>query len=398
MKYRTLYILSLVMITGLLLNLLELPRLSAKHESVAQAQGLPVLTTKSQVITLIKSALAKRQTGVAVHIKTREFNWDQLGAIINQAVNTSDDYDHYNYLGASWHMKGYTKKDFNLNITFRYMTSKAQEDQISARIKQVMAVIVKPGMSEDRKVKNIHDWVVKNVKYDETIRERSAYAGFFRGKTVCQGYSLMMYKMLKTAGVYNRIIVNQKHAWNVVRINNRFYHLDATWDDPTPDRGPNYVRYDYFNLSESELHAKESEEKDKIGYHNWNPKTLPAANTHYYLENLYALLTDVNSLNWQVISSEPATAITKSLVLPLQGKHGSSIRWKSSNPAISAAGVVTRPAPNRPDSAGTLTAYISKPRIPGTREYITETLTFQTRVLKNTEPPPVTSNPVPTVE
>ena len=35
------------------------------------------------------------------------------------------------------------------------------------------------------------------------------------------------------------------HAWNLVQIDGAWYHVDATWDDPTPDRA-GYIRYNYF--------------------------------------------------------------------------------------------------------------------------------------------------------
>ena len=27
------------------------------------------------------------------------------------------------------------------------------------------------------------------------------------------------------------------HAWNLVELDGKWYHLDATWDDPMPDQG-----------------------------------------------------------------------------------------------------------------------------------------------------------------
>ena len=39
------------------------------------------------------------------------------------------------------------------------------------------------------------------------------------------------------------------HAWNLVQIDGARYHVDATWDDPTPDRA-GYVRYDHFLKSD----------------------------------------------------------------------------------------------------------------------------------------------------
>ncbi|WP_439423080.1 immunoglobulin-like domain-containing protein [Saccharothrix sp. HUAS TT10] len=54
------------------------------------------------------------------------------------------------------------------------------------------------------------------------------------------------------------------------------------------------------------------------------------------------------------------SAVTADLALPTTGPYGSTISWRSSDPAVvSAAGAVTRPAPGRPAATATLTASAS---------------------------------------
>ncbi|MEI0738921.1 transglutaminase domain-containing protein [Paenibacillus sp. JTLBN-2024] len=61
-------------------------------------------------------------------------------------------------------------------------------------------------MNDHEKIKAIHDWIVLHLKYDETLQKYTAYDGLSSGSTVCQGYSLLAYKMLKDAGITNRIV------------------------------------------------------------------------------------------------------------------------------------------------------------------------------------------------
>jgi len=42
------------------------------------------------------------------------------------------------------------------------------------------------------------------------------------------------------------------HAWNLVKVDDEWYHLDTTWNDPVPDRG-NGIRYDYFLLNDTDM-------------------------------------------------------------------------------------------------------------------------------------------------
>ncbi|WP_167693430.1 DUF5050 domain-containing protein [Sporosarcina ureae] len=69
------------------------------------------------------------------------------------------------------------------------------------------------------------------------------------------------------------------HGWNKVKIDNVWYNLDSTWDDPVPDR-KGKVGYGYFLVSDKQL-AKT---------HSWNNTGLPkATDTRYeYMSKIHA--------------------------------------------------------------------------------------------------------------
>lgn len=269
---------------------------------------------------------------------------------------------------------GYSKYDFDLSLSIDYLTTAIQEEQINKKVSQLLSTMITEGMSVDRKIKLIHDWVVKNVKYDRSQVEHSAYAGFFKGTTVCQGYSIMIYKMLKESGVQNRILSSSNHAWNLVNINGKYYHLDATWDDPVPDQGPGRVSYKYYNLSDTELRARDSDNS-----HVWDASKFPAASSSYDLNNLNRLIDDIDSLSWSTISSQPYNAATRSLNLPGILNNGSTVHWKSTNRAVSSDGTVTRPACGQGNAGGELIATI-------TRGGISEEKRFPITILKSAVP------------
>ena len=162
-----------------------------------------------------------------------------------------------------------------VKFTFEYLENASQTSFIKKRVSQILKQIITPDMNDFQKEKAIHDWIVNNVSYDTTLTKFSAYAGLVSPyKTVCNGYSLLAYKMLNSAGIKTKIIEgqgnNQSHNWNMVYLDGAWYHLDVVWDDPVPDVSGK-VSYNYYNLTDSQIKVN----------HTWT-KTYPSAETDFY--------------------------------------------------------------------------------------------------------------------
>ena len=142
-------------------------------------------------------------------------------------------------------------------------TSKEQieqcESQIIAEKNQVLKQI--EGRSDIEKIKYIHDYLIDTIKYDQTFAEKNIYNiyGALVSKTcVCEGYAKASQYLLNEAGLENIIITGtatnsdgktENHAWNYVNINEKWYAIDTTWDDPIIVGGgklTNTIRYRYF--------------------------------------------------------------------------------------------------------------------------------------------------------
>ena len=119
-----------------------------------------------------------------------------------------------------------------------YSSNQQQENYVTLQVKKIISDLKLTGKTDDEKIKAVYDYVTKTVDYDyegiNTEISHSAYAALANRKAVCQGYSSLVYRLLRECGIQNRIITgksqNQNHAWNIVPINGRWYNLDATWD------------------------------------------------------------------------------------------------------------------------------------------------------------------------
>lgn len=203
---------------------------------------------------------------------------ERLQDAINQAME-SDPYLNYTIKSYSFNYKG-TTTSAEVVIKLSYRETKEQTEYVNTTVQSVLGKIITTGMSDHEKVKAIHDWIVLRLKYDDKLQKYTAYDGLKTGSAVCQGYSLLAYKMLQQAGIPNKIVEGraggQLHAWNLVLLDGQWYHLDTTWDDPTPDR-PNEVSTMYYLLSDQEIRQD----------HSWT-KSYPVAITSYRqtLDNL----------------------------------------------------------------------------------------------------------------
>ncbi|THF73987.1 transglutaminase domain-containing protein [Cohnella fermenti] len=189
-----------------------------------------------------------------------------------EAAMKLDDYVNYTVKSYNYNSKS-NGKTATVSIKVVYWENATQSAYVAKRSKEILAEIIKPGMNAHQKVKAVHDWILLNVAYDRTLKKHSAYDALASGTAVCQGYASLAYRLLKDAGVEVRIaegtVSTGAHAWNLVKLDGAWYHLDTTFDDPVPDvKGR--TTYSYYLLTDEQI------KRD----HKWT-QTYPAATTSY---------------------------------------------------------------------------------------------------------------------
>ncbi|ABS20839.1 MULTISPECIES: S-layer homology domain-containing protein [Bacillus cereus group] len=236
-----------------------------------------------QLLEEFKHELQKHINAYEVNItlpyKTQNSNRQEVMDILFNAykelMNTNE-YANYTLARTSYSLSGSPGNyRFTLNITYR--ESKEQREYVMKQTKAIVQSIIQSGMDDHERVKAIHDYVVKHIAYDTSYHAYTAYEALANRSAVCQGYALLTYQLLKEAGIDNHIVTGtgngEPHAWNLVKIDNKWYHLDTTFDDPIPDE-QGRVMYSYFNVTDEQL------SKD----HQWNRNAYPTATTNYYNE------------------------------------------------------------------------------------------------------------------
>ena len=179
--------------------------------------------------------------------------------------------------------KEYDYREMYLNNDTMDLTDKDLEAFNEAT--RIYNLYIKSCDNDFKKAVAAHDYIIRNCIYnveaidnDElTDDDFSEYGVFVKGRAVCEGYA-KAYKMLMDIADIDCIIVTGtvgendiSHAWNMIKLDNSWYHVDVTYDDPNPETKE--IVYLYMNITDEII------EKD----HKWNKKNTPEANDHSIL-------------------------------------------------------------------------------------------------------------------
>jgi len=159
-----------------------------------------------------------------------------------------------------------------------YIEMIAERDRIAQEI-------FTPGMTEFEVIRAAHNWLVYNVSYNTDVWSRQrlqqtgsgwnpnwqpvryphehqmAWSALVLRTAVCAGYTDALIYLLEPFGVealyvsgplFNQGFSEGTHAWNLVRMGNQWYHIDATWNR-FYSGGQHMVTYTWFLLSDDDV-------------------------------------------------------------------------------------------------------------------------------------------------
>ncbi|MBQ3357165.1 MAG: S-layer homology domain-containing protein [Oscillospiraceae bacterium] len=279
-------ILSLLLALALMLALLPAAVLTTGAADPAEDWANEIAVF-DQIEAELVAAMRERKSSIdlsSYHIHHDEIQLERL-----------NDYSPYISGGISvdclWNSIGvdkgyYSKIMINYPQTMSASEINAYFDKVEAKIAEVDAMLAAVPDDVD-KVLTLHDFFIYNSEYDFTenlspIADSFNTAGvLLNGRAVCQGYTYAFMYFMNRAGIECHCVVSppMNHSWNVVRIDSAYYHVDLTWDDPTPD-APGMVGHKFVLLSDAAVSAKRSIGGDKPHY-GWDPLPLACSSTQY---------------------------------------------------------------------------------------------------------------------
>ena len=155
-----------------------------------------------------------------------------------------------------------------VTITIKHIYDDKTIKIINEKIDSIIKEVITKDMNDETKIKAIHDYIINNTKYDKDRADKkinnynsnTAYGALIEGYAICGGYADSMKLFLDKLNIPNYKISSENHIWNVVYVNNGWYNLDLTWDDPVTSTGEDVLDYSYFLITTNELFDLEKEQ------------------------------------------------------------------------------------------------------------------------------------------
>jgi hypothetical protein len=170
-----------------------------------------------------------------------------------------------------------------------FYMSKSEIEDFLAKIDRILAAIITPEMTALDKEKAVHDYLCLNTEYTLGVADQGAYGVILDHKGACDAIADATLLLLKRAGVevikVSHGWAGEAHAWNMVKLGDRYYHLDCTWDIVNTSNGT--ISYKYFNVDDAFL-LKEGR--------TWDRKKYPVASDQK--EGIIAFKDDIITEYW----------------------------------------------------------------------------------------------------
>lgn len=236
------------------------------------------VSNNKSVYDTIEAGLINNQTEIVIATH------DDTEKIHEEAIKVLNAHPELFWATGGFSMTGVT----NLTIP-TYMLradSRCRQDDIpnmmaalNASVDSIVSAANEKCNSDYEKAAFVHDLIVLNCTYDVdtyidylnnpddgTSLSYTSYGCLVNRKAVCEGYSKAYKLILNRLNIECEVVSgtatnetgSEAHAWNYIKLDDGYYFVDVTWDDPVVLDGfeTNEIHRDYFCLN-SEMMSKD---------------------------------------------------------------------------------------------------------------------------------------------
>lgn len=181
-------------------------------------------------------------------------------------------YNSFNQIETSFDSLG------KIDVKVKHNYTNDMKVLLNYKVEEVIKNNINTDMTNVEKIRVIHDYIINNSKYDKNrsdnnifdYQSNTAYGVLLEGYGICSGYTDSMMLFLEKLGIKSYKVSSENHVWNKVLLDNKWYNLDLTWDDPVNSDGSDSLLHDFFLISDEEMLKNDKTEHiyDKSVYLN----------------------------------------------------------------------------------------------------------------------------------
>lgn len=250
---------------------------------------------KKKIYLQLYDGIKNRVRKINIHTNNVKISPEEISEI---AVAVYNDTPSFYYLDVTHY--SYVKTLFGYTYSQKYLYSTAEIEKFDKALEKGLGLFkakyIKDTMSEYERELTIHDYLVRTVTYDYSALENNGndskeafnvLGALLYKKAVCWGIACAFKLLCDYCGLKSFVVVGDTipkqedagHAWNIVKIENKPYHVDVTWD--IKEKGDISFCYDYFNLDDTLIKMD----------HTWSSNLYPQCSVieynYYYKNQLY---------------------------------------------------------------------------------------------------------------
>lgn len=212
----------------------------------------------------------------------------------------------------SYRYRSLSKNRVKVDFTLSYRMNRTQEKDMLAEMNDVLARITTPVMSTLQKIVAVHDYIVRTYSYElHTKGSPFSVSTFMAEKRgVCMAYALLFEKMMAMLEIPCYYVIGKAdgegdagHAWNLVKLDGAWYHVDVTWDDIGHAYEQHEIRYRYFLLTDEQIASN----------HQWDLDLYPPCTSDRF--HMLHALYDACLVGDELIYPHPKTACLTAMSL-----------------------------------------------------------------------------------
>lgn len=208
----------------------------------------------------------------------------------------------------------------SMNISYGYTDTNTIAEKKKALDEATAEILlnISDDMTEFEKVMTVHDYMVLNYSYGGNAETQHSIFIMTEKAGVCMGYALAFNHLMNVLGIESTYVSSPKnymnHAWNLVELDGKWYHIDLTFDDPLNPRGNDmysYVSHEYALLSTNAIRnadvphdgfdlgtlEADSTIYDKAPWRNSTGAVVTCNSKHYYVSNNSVMDEDGNIIH-----------------------------------------------------------------------------------------------------